>query len=416
MSVVFRSSAVVAIVGARIFTGLGNEIESGTVVFSGGKIQAVGRAGDVKVPAGASQIDGRGKTLLPGFIDVATALGLVEISLSPPENDAHEKSAKLTPQVRALDGLFFDSRAIPVAREGGVTSVVAQPVGNVIAGTSVLYRVSGGIASEVVIAADAALHFKLGEQARGGDKPPQTRMGVVAAIRQQLEKARGYQQKLDAYTKEYEAWKSGARAGVAGAASATTEAEKKEPVPPPRNLGLQAIARVLAGRTLAIFHADRMSDILVALRIIREFKLRAAIADGAEAWRVAREIARDKVPVIVAPVRVSPSRMETLECRLSNAAVLHAAGVEVVIGSNDVFNVRNLRYEAGFAAAHGLPRSAALRAITNAPARLFGVDAQIGSISVGRDADLVLWAGDPIDTDGRIVHMWVAGKLQSPTR
>jgi imidazolonepropionase-like amidohydrolase len=185
-----------------------------------------------------------------------------------------------------------------------------------------------------------------------------------------------------------------------------------------RRVDLEALLPVVQGRLPLVVTADRASDIQQALSLGREFNLRVIVNGGAEAWMVADELARAGVPVITGSLNNIPQSFATLGARQENAALLQRAGVRVIInGGADAFNARNVKYEAGVAVSFGLPWEQALRAVTLTPAEVFGVSDRIGSLQTGRDANVVVWSGDPFEPLSRAERVFVRGKeVQRPSR
>jgi len=159
-----------------------------------------------------------------------------------------------------------------------------------------------------------------------------------------------------------------------------------------------------------VFHVQRASDILAALQLAKEFSVRPIIAGGAEAWKVARQLAAAKVPVLVNPLLPGPTSFDKLGARDDNAALLHAAGVNVVITTNDTHNARKLRQLAGNAVRAGLPHEAAIAAITRGPAEAFGMATQYGTLAPGKVANVVVWSGDPLETTTHPIAVIIRGR------
>jgi len=245
--------------------------------------------------------------------------------------------------------------------------------------------------------APVALHMNLGEKPKahyGGRKEaPGTRMGEAAVLRQAWIDAQEY------------ARTHGSGGGGGEKKSDAKDAKKKE-----RDLGLETMARALAGEFPVIASARRTDDILTAIRIAEEFGFRLVLSHATDAYKVAGQLAAKKIPVIVGPVTTQPSSLEDLGAIYENAAKLHEAGVAIAIQSDGVHNVRWLPHEAGLAAAYGLPREAALRAITLAPAEILGVADSLGSLDAGKIANVVVADGDPLELTTRIEHIFIAGQ------
>ncbi len=374
-------------------------IDGGSVVIADGKITLVAD-GEVHTPRGAVVIDATGKNVFPGLIDAGTTLGLVEISAVDVTKDTDEKADPVLPQLRVIDGFNPDSALIPVARMNGITSVLTTPgeVG-LFGGQSAFVRLRGATLEEALIKAPAAIHVNLGEAPKShfGDKKqlPSTRMGLAALFRETLIKAREYQGKLDRWEAATERF---AETG-----------EGEAPVPPTRDLKLEALLPVLAGDIPLIVRAHRADDIGTALRLGDELGVRIVLRWATEAWRVAGEIKKRNVPVIVGPTTTQPETMETQGAIYENAKRLHEAGIKIAIQTASAHNVRNLPYEAGLAVTYGLPYEAALAAVTRNPAEILGVADRVGTLEKGKDADVIVVDGDPFQPLSKLEKLFIGG-------
>lgn len=391
--------AELVIQGGRILTMSGPPIEEGAILVREGKIVEVGE----RVHAGerARRIDARGKVVIPGMIDAYTRLGLVEISLVSSTVDDDEGSEPVTPQVRALDSFNPLGRAIAYTREHGITCVLVAPragtaAANVIAGQSAVLKLNGASADQMLLKSPAGVHVTLGEgpksRFRDRSRAPVTRMGEAALLRAALSEGKEY---TDAW-KRYEE----KRKTDPGAAKS-----------PDRDLKKEAMADVVSRRMPLFVHCHRADDILTALRVAQEFGVRPILVHATEGYKVASEIARSGVSVIVGPVSTTPDRMETLEVNPENPAILARAGVRIAITTAESHLVSHLPYEAGLAAASGLPAEEALRAITLSPAQILGVADRVGSIEPGKDADLVILDGDPLEIITHVEWVFIGGEL-----
>ena len=373
------SQTPIAITGARVETVSSGIIESATVVIEHGKVSAVGK--NVPVPAGAEIIDGRNKIVIPGLIDSGDQLGLVEIPSISVTDDSNESTDPVHPELRVIDALNIGSENIRVARTEGVTNAVVTPGGsNVVSGQSAVIQLDGDSAAVVLVKSPAALHINLGEiskQTYGDkDKAPKTRMGTIAILRQAFLNAQHY------------------------------EASGKRP----RDLKMEALLSALKGDIPVVIHANRAGDIESAFRLADEFHLRITLSEVASAWRFADELARRKIPVIVGPIFSAPIRSELADLRRDNAALLTKAGVTVAIQTGSVNGVRDLWFAVGSAMANGMSPDAALASVTLNPARMFGVDDRLGSIQVGRDANLLILDGEPFLAKTHVLAVFIGGK------
>ncbi|MNJ30339.1 hypothetical protein D3C77_249370 [compost metagenome] len=382
----------VAIVNARILSvGKAGDIPHGVVVFDRGRIIAVGP--DVQVPAGARVIDGRGRTVTPGFIASETGLGLTEINSVRQTDDTRSNSADLSAAFDVARGLNPASAAIPVARLGGVAHAVAIPRYDdrnadrerPFAGQAALISLDGGVDH---ILPRIAMTLDLGES--GAARMGGARGAEFDLLEAQLDEVKLYADNRAAYDR------GALRELILSAAD------------------LEALIPVVRGQQLVLVSVSRASDIRQALTFAKARGLKIALTGAEEAWMAADEIAAAGVPVILNPTTNLPLSYETLGATLRNAALLHKAGVRIAFTGNDATHrVRELRYNAGIAVAHGLPYEAALAAITLNPARILGLDARLGSLDVGKRADVVVWSGDPLEPLSQAEVMFIGGVEQN---
>lgn len=378
------AAAPLVITGARVELGDGTGLESGVLIVDKGRIVEVGPS--LPIPAGAEVVDGRGKVLTPGLIAAGSQVGLLEVSLEQGTVDAALQGAAV-PAFRSIDGFNPRSWRIPIDRAEGVTSQLLTPWGALLHGQGFWVDLSGE-AGSVARARRVAMFGALAGGAR--DAAGGARGGVLLRLREILDDVRFYRANQSAFDK------AEARA-----------------LSLPR-VHLAALIDVVDAKLPLVMEAHRESDVRALLAFAEQEKLRVVVNGGAEAWRVAGELAARKVPVILQPSSMEPFSFDALHARDDAAALLHAAGVEVVIsaGGTDLGTTR-LRQEAGIAVSYGLPWRAALAAITSAPARVFGVDGEVGTLAKGRRADLVLWSGDPFETESVAEAIFIAGQRQS---
>lgn len=390
----------VAIVHGKIFTAAGPVIENGTILIRDGKIEDVGTA--VSVPANARVVDATGKSVFPGFIDANCHAGMEEINAVDATVDDSENVDPITPEMLVTDGFFPESKTLGVSRVNGVTACFVSPGAvNVLSGTSSLIEFSEKQIDKVVLQQRSAMNGTLGEapkeQYGSKDKPPETRMGTAALLRATLTKAQEYRDKWSRYNTK---------------SSDKKPSSEKTLTPPDRDLGLEALQDVLAGKLPLVLSAHRADDILTAIRIAHDFGINGnlVINFGTEAYKVADVLAREKIPVLVGPVSTQPDRMETLGARYDNAALLQRAGVLIAIQTNETHNMRNLPYEAGLAVANGLPYDEAIKAITINAAKIFHIDSVVGSIEKGKRANLMIANGDPLEPRTEITNVFIGGE------
>lgn len=379
----------VAITGGRVLPVSGPPIENGTVIMQDGRITAVGA--NLPVPAGAQRIDAAGKWVTPGLINPATQLGLVEVAAVAQTRDASARgrgdaiNAAFTPWL----GLNPASVLLAPARDMGVTSVVILPSGGLIAGQAAMIDVLGDTSvsamvrrAPIAMVAQANSPNAAGTGAQGE---------LLIKLRELLDDTRAYAQRRADYER-----------------GATRELIA-------RRIDLEAMIPVVRGAMPLIVTADSRVDIESALDLAQEYDLRLIIGGGTDAWQIADRLAAARVPVMAGAMNNIPG-FDALGVRQDNPALLRRAGVEVLLvgtGSDPLtFNVRNITQEAGNAVAYGMDWNEALRAITLAPAEVFGVADRVGSLQPGRDANVVVWSGDPFEFATRVEHVFIRGVAQ----
>ena len=384
----YAEAQTIAITGGRVFPVSGPVIENGTVIIRDGKISAVGAG--IAVPADARVIDATGKWVTPGLINSASQLGLSEIGSVGTTNDA---SARGRDQIAAAftvwEGLNPQSQLLAPARDEGITSVVVFPQGGLIWGQAALITLNDGSATAMVTRAPVAMAAQIGSpgQANTGSRGEE-----LLRLRELFEDVRFFRDNRRAFDR---------------AETRNVAASRKD---------LEALIPVLEGRLPLMIAVDKSSDIEAALRLGREYGLRLMLAGAAEAWMVADQIAAARIPVLTGAMNNIPGSFSSLGRRQDNAALLRRAGVEVLLignagggGADEAFNVRNIKQEAGNAVAYGMPWNEALRAVTLGPAQVFGVGDRTGALQAGRDADVVVWSGDPFEFTTRVEHVFVRG-------
>lgn len=372
----------VAITGATVHTaGRAGTIENATVLIAAGRIRAVGK--DVPVPAGARRIDAHGKVVTPGLFDSFTALGIIEVAQEKPTNDTSVSDDHLSAAFDVADAYNPSSMLIPITRVEGITRVLVtpQPGRSFLAGQAAIVHLGDG--SDFMLRQRAAVVAYLGET--GGGLAGGSRAAAVLKLREALGDARDYAANRLAFERNQRRAYTLSRAD------------------------LEALVPVVRGERPLIVAVDRASDILIALRLAAELHFRLVLANAAEAWKVAPAIASAHVPVLINPMTDLPSSFDQLGATLENAARLHRAGVTFAFITGDAHNVRNLKQGAGNAVANGLPWDAALAAMTINPARIWGLAEHCGSLEPGKDADLVVWDGDPLELTTFANHVFIRG-------
>ncbi|MFM8603789.1 MAG: amidohydrolase family protein [Gemmatimonadota bacterium] len=385
------SAQIIAITGGTVYPVSGPKIENGTVLIRDGKIIAVGAS--IAIPADAQRVDARGKWVTRGFINGATTLGLSEAGgpeFSGGYNDTRAKGeAGIAASFDAWRGINPRNTFIIPARQEGVTSVVVAPQGGMIAGrAAVVDLLDAQSPSEMLRANGVAMTGSFGAPD-----------GAVANARGE------YWTKWASLIADVKAYADNRRAYDSARTRAFITSREQ----------LEALIPVARGRLPLLVSVDRATDILAAIDFAKTSGVRLWIEGGAEAWMVAKELAAAKIPVFTGAMNDIPTDFATLGQRQENASLLHAAGVSVVLigngpGDPSAFNVRNIRQEAGNAVAYGMSWEAALRAITLTPAEVMGLDGSVGSLQPGRDANVVVWSGDPFEFASVAEQVFVRGK------
>ena len=367
-------------------------IPRGFVLLEGEKIAAVGPM--EALPAGytGEVLDAEGGHILPGFIDAHCHLGLFGDALGFEADDGNESTDPCTPQLRAIDGINPLDRGFREARAGGVTTVLTGPgSANPIAGQFAAVKTDGRWVDEMVVKAPAAMKFALGENPKSvyneRKETPVTRMATAAIIRENLAKAQEYQDK-----------------------QSKAEEDPEEDMPD-YDARLEALSPVVTGALPAHFHAHRADDIATAVRISGEFGLKLVVVHGTEGYLVPELLAQSNVPVITGPCLTDRSKPELVGQTLSNPARLRAAGVKVAICTDHPETpIQYLPLCAAMAVRGGMEAEDALAAITRDAAEIAGIDRRVGTLTPGKDADVVVTSGHPFDWKGEIRAVFLNGK------
>ena len=378
----------IAITGGRVFPVSGPAIEGGTVIITNGRITAVGS--DVAIPAGAQRIDATGKWVTPGFINSSTQLGVNEVQQVPATRDMTARGKdNIAAAFTVWEGLNPNSVLLAPARKEGITSFVVIPAGGLVSGQAALLDLVPGTTSDMLVRAPVAMVAEVGDPNSAGVS---SRGELIVKLRELLEDTKFFQTRRDAFE----------RAQTRDFAAS--------------RLDLQAMIPVVEGRLPLLITVDRATDIDAAMRLARDFNLRIMIGGGAEAWMMADRLAAARIPVFTGAMNNIPAGFAALGQRQENPALLRKAGVPVALignsggGDEESFNVRNLKQEAGNAVAYGMTWDDALRAVTLAPAEVFGVADRVGSLQAGRAANVVIWSGDPFEFTTRAERVFVRGR------
>jgi imidazolonepropionase-like amidohydrolase len=374
---------VIAVRGQTVYTMAGEPVGDGIVVVRDGKIAAVGKASAIEVPEGARVLQAR--VVTPGLIDAHTTVGLSGPLNIPHDQDQLEPSEPIQPELRALDAYHARDELVAWLRSFGITTVhTGHAPGALVSGQTMVVKTHGRSVEQDVVVPLAMVAVTLGDGGRApDDKAPGTRAKSVAMLRQQLLEAREY--------------------------AAKRERDADTPV----DLGLDTLAKVLAGEVPLLVTAHRAHDLASALRVADEFGVRIVLDGAAEAYLMLPRLKEAGVPVLPHPP-MARTRGELKNGTMELASLLHEAGIPFALQSgfeSYVPKTRVVLWEAGIAVMHGLPADAALRALTIDAARLCGVAERLGSLEVGKDADLALFDGDPFEYTTHCVGAVIDGVL-----
>jgi imidazolonepropionase-like amidohydrolase len=394
------SRGAFAIRSVHIVTVSGPEIENGTVVVRDGKIEALGT--NVSIPAGAQIIEAGGLWIYPGMIDAGTSLGLVEVGQGAPGTVDTTEIGDLNPNAKAIVAVNPHSAHIGVTRVDGVTTVVTLPLGGLISGQAAIINLAGTAPLKMAVVPYAALVINYPRVATAGgeffsNQQPNTNLSeVLSANERQLTQIRKMLRDAEAYGRAQEAY-----------------AKDKTLPRPDRNVILEALVPYVRSERPVVFRADRESEIRGAIKFAAESKLKPIILGGDDAWKTISLLKEKDVPVILTGILDLPIREDDFyDALYENAAKLKQAGVRFCISTgNSGAAVRNLPLYAGMAAAFGLPRAEALKAVTLYPAQIMNIADRLGSIEVGKIANLVVTDGDLLEARTHVRHLFIDGRL-----
>lgn len=389
------TKATVAIRNATIYPVTSAPIQNATIVFANGLITAVGA--NVSIPANATVIDGTGLSVYPGMIDSGTNVGLTEIDSVAGTVDTTELG-DFNPNAMAAVAINPHTEVIPVTRVNGITNVVVVPEGGVISGQSALVQLAGWTPPEMVIKAPLALHIRF----------PRLRSAPLSDVPQDEEAEKELRK---TYSKEVDKLRDVLRDAQAYGRAASARTANKSVKRFDRDLILEALVPAVEGRVPVVMHANQARDIKAALEFADEFKLKMILSGANDVARVVSDLKSRNIPVLLGPLLSLPQREDdAYDVLFSNAKVLHDNGIRFAIQTQDAHNSRNLPYNAGTAAAFGLPKDVALKSVTIYPAEIFGVADKLGSLEVGKSANVILTDGDPLEMRTNVRRVFIAGE------
>lgn len=373
------------------------DIARGTIVIAGGKIVAIHPSDSpAALPENTTMIDGTGMFVYPGMIDGGTEVGLLEVNSVPGTNDISEKG-DFNPNARAIVAVNPHSNVIPVTRANGITAVITRPEGGVISGQDALIQLAGWTPDEMALKAPVAMHLNFPvattpsfEEAETEDEKKKSEKSYKTKLEQLediLRDARSY-----------------------GTATRAKERRQSSSLLP-RDLLLENLVPVVEGRVPVVMHANRARDIREVIRFADKNKLTMILAGGHDVRQVIPELKSRNIPVILGPILALPLREDDpYDLLFTNALALHEAGIKFAFQTEDAHDVRNLPYHAAACVAFGLPKEIALKALTIYPAEIFGVSDRMGSLEVGKRADLFMSDGDPLEIRTTIKALFIAGE------
>lgn len=360
----------------------------GTLVVENGNISAIGP--NVAIPPDAKVVDCSGLFIYPGLIDAGTQLGLVEVSSVSLTADANELG-DIIPQMQALTAVNPNATAIPVTRVEGVTTTLVVPVGGTVPGTAALINLVG-YTPDQMYAGFKGIVMNYPSSGRRGRRDSRTDEQRKKDEDKQLKKINDMWDQLALYHR---------LDSMAGTQSASSLDYNPE---------MEAMLPAYRGEIPVLLEVNQASAIESAIKWVKKRKINAIFTGVAEGWRVADQLAEAKIPVITGPMLSMPTRAsDRYDTPYANPGKMHKAGVKVAIRSNDTENVRNLPFNAGFAAAYGMGKEAALKAVTIVPAEIMGVADRLGSLEKGKSATLFVTDGDPFETKTQVKHLFIDG-------
>ncbi len=380
MFLVSAANAQIAVKGETVYTMTGDPITNGVVLIKDGKIEAVGPAAAVSIPPNYRVINA--KVVTPGLIDAHTVIGLNGYLNQPHDQMALDGGASFQPELRATDSYNAEEKLIEVVRQYGVTTIhTGHQPGALASGQTMIAKTTGKNVDEATIVPVAMIAVTLGPGANASGRSPGTRAKQASMLRTELIKAQENEVKTDK----------------------------------PKDLKSQIMARVIRREIPLLVTAEAAQDIMTAIRIAKEFNIKIVLDGAADGHLIANEIKASGFPVIVHATMARPGG-ERANLSLENASKLRAAGIPIALQSGFegyVPKTRIVLFEAGMAAANGLGLRNALASITIDAARILGIDNRVGSIAVGKDADIAMYDGDPFEWTSHCTGVIINGKIVS---
>ncbi|MGL4911444.1 MAG: amidohydrolase [Romboutsia sp.] len=368
-----------------------NGIIQEDILIENGKIVEIGK--NIVAPLDAEIIDAEGKFIFPGFIDAHTHLGLWEDGMGFEGADGNEETDPITPQLNPIDGINPMDNTFKEAVQGGITAVCTTPgSANVMGGQCIAIKTHGRRIDKMVIKNPVASKIAFGENPKScygrDEKMPQTRMAIASLLRENLKKAEEYLEEMELYM------------------------EHEDHDKPEYDIRMESLLPVLRGEIPFKVHAHRADDMFTAIRIAKEFDIKLTLDHCTEGHLIVEDLVEEGYPVVVGPSLSERSKIELRNLTFDTAGILSNAGIDVsLMTDHPVIPVQYLPMCAGIAVKHGMEKEKAFEAITINPAKTLGIQDQVGSIEVGKDADIVIWDGCPLEIQSNVLFTIINGKI-----
>ena len=379
------ASAQIAVVGQTVYTMAGDPITDGVVLIKDGKIEKVGAKSEIDIPKDYTVVTG--KIVTPGLIDAHSVVGLAGIYNQREDQDQLDKSNAIQPELRALDAYNAREELIGWLRSYGITTVhTGHAPGALISGQSIIVKTAGETVEEALLDSSAMLTMTLGATVGRNFKSPGTRAKGMALLRNEFLKAQTYQRKMQ---------------------------NKDQSKRPSRDLKMEVLGEALSGKLPVLITAQRAPEIMSALRLAREFGLKLVLDGAAESYLLIDEIKAAKIPVIIHPTMVR-NYGDTENAAFTTAGELHFNDIPIAFQSgyeSYVPKTRVVLFEAAVAVGHGMPFTAALESLTIGAAKILGIARRVGSLEKGKDADVVVFDGDPFEYLSHVCTVIINGEI-----
>lgn len=379
--------AQVAIKAEMIYSVSSTPIRDGVILIKDGKIKSIGTAASISIPADYKIY--AAKSVTPGLVDARTVIGMSGVFNIAADQDQLEKSSPIQPELRAIDAYNPEERLVKTARELGITTMhTGHGVGALVSGQTIIVKTKKGNTDQVTLNPFCMLAMTIGPDVSGNFSSPGTKAKQMSMIRTELLKAKEYLKKMS---------------------------DKDSTKRPTYDLKMDALSKMQKGEIKAMITANRSVDIMNAIRLSREFNFKLVIDGAAEAYLLINEIKEAKAEIILHPT-MARNEDEMINMNRESATILTKAGIPVSIESgyeSYVPKTRIVLYEASVAVSYGMPFDEALKTVTLNPSKLLGIDKRVGSIEIGKDADLVLYDGDPFEYTTKVCKVFIDGELVS---